>query len=86
MIKMLKEFQRKYVAFKNEEIHESVFLVVSFTKYIYWIQDKVADFIEFSCFMGRQSEIYISHPTPFQFVLATMGYPGMQYKVHVIYR
>lgn len=25
MIKMLKEFKRKYVPFKNEEIHESVF-------------------------------------------------------------
>lgn len=62
------------------------FLVVSFTKYLYWICDKVADFIKFSCFMGRQSEIYISHPTHFHFVLATMGYTGMQYKVHVIYR
>lgn len=62
------------------------FLVVSFTKYIYWRCDKVADFPEFSCFMGRQSEIYISYPTPFQFAVATMGYTGMQYKVHVIYR
>lgn len=62
------------------------FLVVSFTKYIYWICDKVADFIEFSSFMGRQSEIYISHPKPFQFAVATMGYTGMHYKVHVIYR
>lgn len=25
MIKMLKEFKRNYVPFKNEEIHESVF-------------------------------------------------------------
>lgn len=62
------------------------FLVVSFTKYPYWICDKVADFIKFSCFMGRQSEIYISHTTHFHFVLATMGYTGMQYKVYVIYR
>lgn len=69
MIKMLKEFQRKYVPFKNEEIHESVFLVVSFTKYIYWICDKVADLMEFSCFMGRQSEIYISHPHLFSLCL-----------------
>lgn len=62
------------------------FLVVSFTKYIYWICDKVADFIEFSCFMGKQSEIYMSHPTSFQFAVATMCYTGLQYKVHVIYR